>query len=1052
MKHRILFIGLLLLHSVLNAQFYNGSQMEFGKNRIQYKPIEWSFYRYQRFDVYFFAGGKELSALVAKTASEKLPELEGWLDYSIQNRPRFLIFQNLSDLKQTNVGSGSNPLSLAGSTQLDQQKILLFHNGSAVSFNEQIKAGVAEAVINEFLFGADFRERIRSSTLMNIPDWFRMGLVRYLSRPWSVANDEWLREGMLSGRYFKFNRLRDEDALIAGESMWHYIAHTYGEKVIADILEMTRVMRNVDNGFQYVLGIGLKGVTQEWINYYDKKYYPGRNLFAGLPENSIAKKNKRNRLFLNPTFSKSGRYYSFVRNDWGKAIIYIHDAQSGKRLARIKMGKRLPVIKDLSFPVLAWHPNEEVLLYTDLYEGRQRLNFYNITSRETDSKFIDDIGRIHSMEVSPGGKEIAMTGLRDGWVDLFIFNNIANTFESLTNDGWDEAGATWTADGESIIFSSTRPGDSLNTDLALRPDLAKSYDLFRIYPDSRKLVRLTETPGVNEILPKTNNAVTFHYLSDANGMRNIYRASFDSAVVAVDTAIHYRYFIHSTPVSASNGGLGNFALSGDKALITTVKATKNRIDLVSSSEMLSAAGEKLPAAEWSPSRSLQPEIKPEKEKKEDKPGGTAKVRRIVVFGKGDEAGNNDKPEATTESAKTDSFRVSRQRLYETTYFQDVVDARFDRAYLNQTYQPFNPDGFTNPSVNVLINYVVADLFDDYRFSGGVRLSGNLTGNEYLLRFSSVKKRLDHQFFFHRQGLQNGTLATQRTMLHTLGGMVSYPFSEVARLSGSVNYRNDRTVYLSTDLANLNRPTVFTHWAMAKAEFVFDNTFPEGLNMFTGTRLKVTLEHIRRVTPEATSVNVAGFDFRQYGRITREMIWAFRAAGATSFGPSKLLFYLGGVDNWFIPKFDNSLPPDPDQGYLLQTLGTNMRGFYQNIRNGSSFAVMNAEVRWNFLKFLMKYPVKSDFFNSMQFVAFADVGTAFTGTSPYSENNTFNQQTIESGPIKIILKNQREPVVAGFGAGLRTRILGYFVRVDYARGIDDGQILPRIIYLSLAKDF
>jgi hypothetical protein len=130
----------------------------------------------------------------------------------------------------------------------------------------------------------------------------------------------------------------------------------------------------------------------------------------------------------------------------------------------------------------------------------------------------------------------------------------------------------------------------------------------------------------------------------------------------------------------------------------------------------------------------------------------------------------------------------------------------------------------------------------------------------------------------------------------------------------------------------------------------------------------------------------------------------------------------------------------------------MRGFNQNIRNGSSFAVMNSEYRWNFLKFFKRYPMKSDFFNSMQLVAFTDLGTAFTGSSPYSEKNTFNQKTIESGPITIILKNQREPLVAGFGMGLRTRILGYFVRVDYARGWEDGQVLPRIIYLSLAKDF
>ena len=249
-----------------------------------------------------------------------------------------------------------------------------------------------------------------------------------------------------------------------------------------------------------------------------------------------------------------------------------------------------------------------------------------------------------------------------------------------------------------------------------------------------------------------------------------------------------------------------------------------------------------------------------------------------------------------------------------------------------------------------------------------------------------------------------------------------------------------------------RPTSFAHWGMAKTEFVFDNTFPVGLNMMTGTRFKITAEHFHRLEERKTSVTVIGADFRQYGRIMREMIWAARLAGATSFGPNKVMYYLGGVDSWFVPRFDNSLASDPNQRYIFQTLGTNVRGFYQNFRNGSSFAVINTEIRWNILRYLFKFPLKSDFLNNIQIVGFADAGTAFTGSSPYSDDNTFNQKTIESGPIKVVLKNQIEPLIAGFGMGVRTRILGYFVRLDMARGLDDGILLPSVLYLSFSTDF
>lgn len=1050
--NRILFSTFLLFScSLLQAQFYNGSQLEFGKNRVQHKSPIWSFYRYQRYDVFFFAGGKELSEDVAEQASVILPEFEQWFNYSMENRMEFLIFDRLSNLCQTNVGLGSKGVDLGGTTQLVDSKILLYHTGSTIEFNQQIKAGIAEAFVNEFLYGSDFRSRIRSSTLMNIPDWYRKGLVRYMSRPWSTESNSRLREGIIEGRYFKFNRLQGEDAILAGESIWHYVAQTYGQNVIADIVEMTRITRNVDNGFQYVLGLDIKGITQEWINYYDKKFYPSKDLFSDYSGEALSGKNRRRKIYLQPSYSDNGEFYSYVANEAGKAIIHIYDTKTDKRLAKIKMGRRLPSITDYSFPVTCWHPNNELLVYTDEFKGRLRLNFYSIKDKEIQRKFIDDVQKIIAFDIAPNGKDFAITALKDGKVDLLLFNNISNTFDAITEDLWDEGSPSWTPDGESILISSNRPKDSLEIKDAASPLSRLNHDLFQIYPFDRTVKQLTKTPTVHESFALSTGARSLAFLSNANGMNNLYLAEFDSAIVSVDTVIHYNYFIKSQPASNVDKSLQDFAISNTDVLTVSTDETRSRISKASLKEFRAGFKNELPHAAWSPERSSLPASTPQPEKKNKAEKSKTRIKRIVVFGQEEE--QVQQAETPTYDTKSDStFQLSRQRIYETAYYPEYLVTRIDRSFLNQTYQPYSSGGFSNPSANGLFKFAIADLFEDYRLTGGVRLSLNLTGNEYLLSFESVRKKIDHSFFFHRQGVQSAILEGKRVMLHTLGAKLSKPFNQVARLEGSIAYRNDRTVYLSTDLANLNRQNEMRHWAQAKLEFVWDNSFPVGLNMFTGMRAKATLEHFHRLDSTGSHVTIAGFDVRNYGRIMREMIWATRVAGASSFGPNKLLFYLGGVDNWFIPRFDNSVSVDESQNYIFQTLGTNVRGFFQNIRNGSSFAVVNAEVRWNALKFFSKYPLRSDFFNSMQVVGFADVGTAFTGSSPYSEENTFNQQTITSGPITVVLKNQREPLVAGLGLGLRTRVLGYFVRVDYARGIEDASFLSPIIYLSLATDF
>jgi hypothetical protein len=151
-------------------------------------------------------------------------------------------------------------------------------------------------------------------------------------------------------------------------------------------------------------------------------------------------------------------------------------------------------------------------------------------------------------------------------------------------------------------------------------------------------------------------------------------------------------------------------------------------------------------------------------------------------------------------------------------------------------------------------------------------------------------------------------------------------------------------------------------------------------------------------------------------------------------------------------FDTSIPVSPKENYGFQALATNMRGFTQNVRNGNSFALINSEIRWPFIRYFAGHPLKSNFLNSLQFVGFGDIGTAWTGASPWSNENAYDTEVYKNGPVSVIVDSNRKPIVSGFGAGLRAQVMGYFVRADWAWGIEDGYILPRIFYLSFSLDF
>jgi hypothetical protein len=99
------------------------------------------------------------------------------------------------------------------------------------------------------------------------------------------------------------------------------------------------------------------------------------------------------------------------------------------------------------------------------------------------------------------------------------------------------------------------------------------------------------------------------------------------------------------------------------------------------------------------------------------------------------------------------------------------------------------------------------------------------------------------------------------------------------------------------------------------------------------------------------------------------------------------------------------------------------------------------------------PLKSEFLKQFQLVGFGDLGTAWTGMNPYSKDNNLNIERLGSSPLVVTLRSQKEPFVGGVGYGLRTKLWGYFVRADWAWGIEEGRMNDKSrFYISLNLDF
>ncbi len=89
------------------------------------------------------------------------------------------------------------------------------------------------------------------------------------------------------------------------------------------------------------------------------------------------------------------------------------------------------------------------------------------------------------------------------------------------------------------------------------------------------------------------------------------------------------------------------------------------------------------------------------------------------------------------------------------------------------------------------------------------------------------------------------------------------------------------------------------------------------------------------------------------------------------------------------------------------------------------------------------------------VGFGDVGTAWFGNKgPFNRQNSLNTSVVGGGdnPFKAVVTNFKNPFLFGYGMGIRSTILGYYVKADYAWGIEDRTVSKPKFYVSLGYDF
>ena len=427
----------------------------------------------------------------------------------------------------------------------------------------------------------------------------------------------------------------------------------------------------------------------------------------------------------------------------------------------------------------------------------------------------------------------------------------------------------------------------------------------------------------------------------------------------------------------------------------------------------------------------------------------------------------------------EGWEEDRNKKYKNIFRVDHITTQFDNTPLFNGMDLYLGSYYNFQPISFAVKSAFVDLFDDYNLELGFRLPMDFNGFEFYVSAKFKKGLIDQRYSYYRRSrifdyvLYDSTSTTTyemqgRTIKNLIQSEHILPINRFHSAKLISTLQLDNIAFLATDYISLQVPNYTENRFGLRMEYVFDNTQEIRLNALKGFRFKGYFECYK---PFNLSINegfkldlsgglttALGFDARYYYSFDNKTVLAGRLAGAGSFGQEKILYSLGGLESALFTAYNNTIPLPSSSEYGLQTVAANLRGFNSNSRNGSSYVLGNLELRVPIIEYITRTIPKNALWRTFQLVAFLDIGTAWQGTSPFSADNPLNSTVVSNNtpgvvtPVKVTVNYFRRPILFGYGFGIRTVLLGHYFRLDYAWGVETGQVQNPILYLSIGTDF
>src|SRR5262245_7389673 len=518
----------------------SASAQYFGQNKVQSRKFQYQILKTDHFDIYFYPQEREGAQIAARMAERWFARLEAIFDHTLSGRQPLVLYASHPDFEQTNVIQGELGEGTGGVTEPVRRRIVLPFGGPLGDTDHVI----GHELVHAFQFAITARKDAGpgENGAGRLPLWFIEGMAEYLSLGSVDANTTmWVRDALVHEKLPTIDKLDDPDYFPYrwGQAFWAYVAGTYGDHVVGELLNVAAVAQDLDTAFKRVLGVDKKELSTAWQRSISDTYGPmlastsretGR-LVIGKPGEGLG-----GELNVGPSISPDGRWIAFLSERNLLSIdLYVADASTGKVLHKLTSTASDPHYSSIQFIYSAggWDRTSTKLAIAVVTGGKPALAIYDAVrgSREREIP-VADVDEIFNPVWAPDGHAICFTAMSGGLLDLYVYDLAASNVRRLTRDAYAEVQPAWSPDGRQIAFATDRFTSDLQTLQSGAYRLA-TFDLtsgeiteLRTFDDGRS-INPQWAPGGNAL----------YFLSDRSGISNLYRVSLPNGAITQLTEV-----------------------------------------------------------------------------------------------------------------------------------------------------------------------------------------------------------------------------------------------------------------------------------------------------------------------------------------------------------------------------------------------------------------------------------------------------------------------------------------------------------------------------------